>query len=201
MIDIDDQKRSRESLRSGEGSPPPSHKCGPSGHVPLTSSKAAYLALGEIGISASRANCRASAPGHALVSPNEPTMAITADILVIEDDPLMREALAEWLLAAGYGVRKAADGSAGLAAVKFAPPALVITDMHMPGKDGAAVIAELKQEYPEVPVIAISGLFNSGYGMDADATIALGAARALAKPFKRVDLLRSVADLLGSPTR
>jgi CheY-like chemotaxis protein len=66
----------------------------------------------------------------------------------------------------------------------------------MPGKNGAAVIAELKQQYPEVPVIAISGLFNSGHGMDADAAIALGAARALAKPFKRGDLLRAVADLL-----
>jgi two-component system response regulator FlrC len=125
-------------------------------------------------------------------------MIITADILVIEDDAIMREALAEWLLAAGYGVRKAADGSAGLAAVKLEPPALVITDIHMPGKHGAAVIAELKQQYPQVPVIAISGLFNSGQGVDADAAIVLGAARALAKPFKRADLLRAVADLVGS---
>jgi DNA-binding NtrC family response regulator len=128
-------------------------------------------------------------------------MAKAADILVIEDDAIMREALAEWLLAAGYGVRQAADGSAGLAAVKLSPPALVITDIHMPGTNGAVVIAELKQEYPEVPVIAISGLFNSGYGMDAEAAIGLGAAQTLAKPFKRGDLLRSVADLLGSPTR
>jgi CheY-like chemotaxis protein len=127
-------------------------------------------------------------------------MAITADILVIEDDAIMREALAEWLLAAGYGVRKATDGSAGLAAVKLAPPALVITDIHMPRTNGAVVIAELKREYPEVPVIAISGLFNSGHGMDADAAIALGAARALAKPFQRGELLRAVVDLLGSPT-
>ena len=123
------------------------------------------------------------------------------DILVIEDDAIMREALAEWLLAAGYSVSKAADGSAGLAAVRLAAPALVITDIHMPGKHGAAVIAELKQQYPDVPVIAISGLFNSGQGVDADAAIALGAARALAKPFKRGDLLRAVAELLGSPTR
>jgi DNA-binding NtrC family response regulator len=128
-------------------------------------------------------------------------MIINADILVIEDDAIMREALAEWLLAAGYCVRKAADGSAGLAAVKLAPPTLVITDIHMPGTNGTVVIAKLKEEYPGMPVIAISGLFNSGHGMDSDAAIALGAARALAKPFKRSDLLRAVADLLGSPTR
>ena len=104
------------------------------------------------------------------------------------------------LLAAGYGVRKATDGSAGLAAVNLAPPAPVITDIHMPGTNGAVVIAELKREYPEVPVIAISGLFNSGQGLAVDVAIALGAARALAKPFKRGELLRAVVDLLGSPT-
>jgi CheY-like chemotaxis protein len=121
----------------------------------------------------------------------------TPEILVIEDDPVMREALADWLQAAGYGVRTAADGSAGLAAVKFALPELVVTDIHMPGTNGAAVIAELKQRYPQVMVIAISGLFSSGHGLDAAAAIALGAARALAKPFKRTELLRAVAELLG----
>lgn len=127
------------------------------------------------------------------------TMTTTKDILIIEDNAIMREALAEWLEAAGYGVRKAADGSAGLAAVKFAEPKLVVTDIYMPGTNGATVIAELKRGYPEIPVIAISGLFNSGHGMDADDAIALGAARALAKPLKRSDLLRAVDDLLGSP--
>jgi CheY-like chemotaxis protein len=125
-------------------------------------------------------------------------MTATKDILVIEDDAIMREALAEWLRVAGYGVRKAADGNAGLAAVKLAAPALVVTDIHMPGMNGATVIAELKRGYPEIPVIAISCLFNSGHGIGADAAIALGAVRALAKPFKRGDLLRVVGDLLGS---
>jgi CheY-like chemotaxis protein len=127
-------------------------------------------------------------------------MTPTPDILIIEDDAIMREALAEWLEAAGYGVRKAADGTAGLVALKSAAPALVVTDIHMPGTSGATIIAELKRGYPEVPVIAISCLFNSGHGMDAEAAITLGAARALAKPFKRGELLRAVAALLGSPS-
>jgi CheY-like chemotaxis protein len=70
-------------------------------------------------------------------------MATTPNILVIEDDPIMREALVDWLEAAGYGVRTAADGTAGLAAVESAPPALVITDIHLPGTNGATVISEL----------------------------------------------------------
>ena len=126
-------------------------------------------------------------------------MEMIPEILVIEDDPVMREALADWLHTAGYGVRTAADGSAGLAAVRFAPPRLVVTDIHMPGTNGAAIISELKRYYTPVAVIAISGLFNSGHGLDADAALALGAARALAKPFKRADLLRAMAELLGRP--
>jgi CheY-like chemotaxis protein len=125
------------------------------------------------------------------------TMTTTPDILVIEDDAIMREALTDWLQAAGYGVRTAADGSAGLAAVKFAVPAVVVTDIHMPGTSGAAVISELKRDYPQITVIAISGMFNSGHGLDAEAALALGADRALANPFKRAELLRAIAKLLG----
>jgi len=124
-------------------------------------------------------------------------MTTTPNILVIEDDPIMREALTDWLQAAGYGVRTAADGTAGLAAVKLAVPAVVVTDIHMPGTSGAAIISELKRDYPQVAIIAISGLFNSGHGLDAEGALALGAARALAKPFKRAELLRAVAELLG----
>jgi CheY-like chemotaxis protein len=127
------------------------------------------------------------------------TSTTTIDILIIEDDAIMRDAVAEWLEAAGYGVRKAEDGNAGLAAVRFAAPALVVTDIYMPGTSGAMVIAELRRCHTGIPIIAISGLFESGYGMNADAAIALGAARALAKPFKRGELLGAVADLLGSP--
>jgi len=128
-------------------------------------------------------------------------MSATTDILVIEDDAILRQALAEWLQVAGYAVRTATDGCAGIAAVKLATPALVVTDIHMPGMSGTMVIAELKRGYPEIPVIAISCLFDSGHAMDANAAMALGAAGALAKPFKRRDLLRAVADLLGSQAR
>jgi CheY-like chemotaxis protein len=125
-------------------------------------------------------------------------MDMTQDILVIEDDPIIREALSDWLQGAGYGARTAADGNAGLAAVKVAVPALVITDIQMPGTNGAAIISELKRCYPQVAIIAISGLFNSGQGLDAQDALALGAARALAKPFKRAELLRAVTEVLGS---
>jgi len=121
---------------------------------------------------------------------------MTADILVIEDDAIMREAVSEWLRAAGYRVRTAENGDTGLASVTANLPALVVTDLHMPGTGGAVVIGELKRHHPEIPIVAISGLFESGFGMSADEVVALGAARALAKPFKRRDLLSIVAELL-----
>src|SRR5258708_13807801 len=117
-------------------------------------------------------------------------MTTTTDILIIEDDPIMREALAELLEAEGYSVRKAANGSAGLAAVRFAEPALVITDIHMPETNGAMVITELKEQNPGGRVIAISGLFNSGHGLNAGTAITLGAACDLAAPFRPGCLLR-----------
>ena len=70
----------------------------------------------------------------------------------------------------------------------------------MPGTGGATVIGELKRQHPEIPIVAISGLFESGFGMSAEDVVALGAARALAKPFKRRDLLGIIAELLpGAP--
>jgi CheY-like chemotaxis protein len=123
------------------------------------------------------------------------------DILIIEDDAIMSEALEDWLRGAGYGVRKAADGNAGLLEAKASAPALVVTDIYMPGTSGAVVITALKRACPEIPIIAISGLFKSGHGLDAQDVIALGAARALTKPFKRNELLQAVAALIGPPSK
>jgi len=118
------------------------------------------------------------------------------DILIIEDDEIMRGLLAEWLAAAGYPVRVAAEGRAGLAAVRECPPALVITDIHMPVTGGTAVIAELKRTCPGLPLIAISGRFGCAGGLTPEGAVALGAAAAFAKPFKRSDLVAAVAALL-----
>jgi CheY-like chemotaxis protein len=124
-------------------------------------------------------------------------MTAVKDILVIEDDEILRELVAEWLAAAGYRVRVAAEGNAGLAAVRDRPPALVVTDIHMPGVGGAAVILELKRTHPAVPVIAISAHFRCGDGLTSEAVLVLGAVRALAKPFRRNEMIEAVADLVG----
>ena len=120
-------------------------------------------------------------------------------ILVIEDDPILRDLLAEWLLAAGFCVAVAADGGSGIAEALARRPALVVTDIHMPGTGGAAVISEVGRVYPGLPVIAISAHFRSDHGLAPEEALALGAARTLAKPFKRKDMLGAVIELLGPP--
>ena len=120
------------------------------------------------------------------------------DVLVIDDDEIMRDLVADWLEAGGYGARKAADWPAGLAEIERAAPALVVTDMCMPGPGGVVVIRRLRRVYPAIPIIAISGHFNMSGCSAADA-LALGAARALAKPVTRSEIMRAVAELIGAP--
>jgi CheY-like chemotaxis protein len=122
-----------------------------------------------------------------------------SDILVIDDDAILRELVADWLEAAGYQVRKAADCTAGVEELQRGAPALVVTDMFMPGPCAAEAIRQLKREHPAVALIAVSGHFNSGQGLTAAEAVAAGADRALAKPVKRADFLRAVAELIGAP--
>jgi DNA-binding NtrC family response regulator len=124
----------------------------------------------------------------------------SADVLVIDDDEIMRDLVADWLEAAGYGVRKAANSPSALAEVERAEPALVVTDMCMPGPSGSVIIRNLKQHHPAISIIAISGHFSLS-GCSADDALALGAARALAKPVKRSELMQAVAELVGPPAR
>ena len=123
-----------------------------------------------------------------------------ADVLVIDDDEIMRDLVADWLEAAGYEVRKAADSRSGLAEIDRAQPALVVTDMCMPGSGGSAIIRSVSQGHPAIPIIAISGYFSLS-GSSAEAVLALGAARVLAKPVERSAIMQAVAELVGTPHR
>ena len=122
------------------------------------------------------------------------------DILIIDDDAILRELVADWLEAEGYRVRKAAHTAAALKALEEAPAALVVSDMFMPGPCGAAAIAVLRRGAPSAPVIALSGGFNTLTGISTEEALAAGAARALAKPVRRAQLLIAVSELIGPPT-
>lgn len=123
------------------------------------------------------------------------------DILVIDDDAILRDLVTDWLEGAGYRVRRASSCCAAIEELGREPPALIVSDMFMPGPCGAEAIAQLKRKHPQVALIAVSGHFNSGQGLSAEAALAAGADRALAKPVKRADLLRAVTELLGAAVR
>src|SRR4051812_9537527 len=126
------------------------------------------------------------------------TAAAAAEVLVIDDDAIMRELISDWLEAAGYRVRKATSCRAWIGQfLGMKPPALIVTDMFMPGPCGVEAIAALKKKHPGTSLVAVSGHFNSGQGLSAEQALAAGADRALAKPVKRADLLKAVAELLG----
>ena len=121
------------------------------------------------------------------------------DVLVVDDDAILRDLVGDWLEAAGYAVRKAFDCDSALQALGERLPALIICDMFMAGPCGAVAIGELKRRAPGAHLIAVSGYFNSGQRMTADEALAAGAARALAKPVRRAQLLVAVSELIGPP--
>ncbi|HXZ52705.1 MAG TPA: response regulator [Burkholderiales bacterium] len=121
------------------------------------------------------------------------------DILVVDDDAIMRDLICDWLVSAGYAVRRASDCHAAAAQLEAGAPALVVSDLWMPGPRGAEAIRCLRQMHPEVAVIAVSGHFGSGQGCSKREAMQAGAARAFAKPVKRAELLGAVAELIGPP--
>ena len=118
------------------------------------------------------------------------------DVLVVDDDPLMRGLLAEWLSEAGYRVRQAESGATALQMLHNQPAGLLITDMDMPGRDGAQTLDEARRLLPGLPVIAISGGARDARQNWVATALKLGAAKTLAKPFERLDLLAVVVEVL-----
>lgn len=119
-----------------------------------------------------------------------------ADILLIEDDELLRGVLAKALALGGHEVIQAQDGLQGLQLARAAQLDLVITDLIMPGQEGVETIVALRREQPNLPVLAISGgTAHSKLYLEIAGKI--GARRVLQKPFTPQRLLEVVAELLA----
>jgi CheY-like chemotaxis protein len=117
-------------------------------------------------------------------------------ILVIDDDEQMRALLRDILERAGYEVTEAQHGLEGLKLFRARPADLVVTDLIMPEKEGVETILELRAEYPEVPIIAVSGGGRNGPRDYLEIAARLGARRTVAKPFTRQEILVAVQQSL-----
>jgi CheY-like chemotaxis protein len=119
-----------------------------------------------------------------------------ADILIIDDDEALRRAMRRILERAGHQVREAEDGARGLALYREQEADVVVTDLIMPEKEGIETIIELRESYPGVKILAMSG--GGAVGPDGPLTDArfLGADASLPKPFSVEDLQDAIARLL-----
>jgi CheY-like chemotaxis protein len=118
-----------------------------------------------------------------------------ARILVIDDDVMVRDVVAQVLTRSGHTVALAADGVEGVAHLTGQPADLVITDLVMPGTAGVEVIGALHRDFPSLKIIAMSGsLVASNYLRVAEF---MGARHTLQKPFSADDLVAIVNEALG----
>ncbi len=118
-----------------------------------------------------------------------------ADIIVIDDEEQILRLLELILTREGHIVRLARDGNEGLNLQKDAAADLVITDLIMPNKEGIETILELRKNYPDTKVIAISG----GGRIDSENYLQIaqwcGASKIFSKPIDRMELLSAVKEL------
>ena len=119
-----------------------------------------------------------------------------ARILVIEDDAQVRAMLRQMLERAGYEVVEAPDGRAGVRLYRQEKADLIITDLIMPEKEGIETITELRRDFPDVKIIAISGGGRIAPEVYLRMARSLGALRTFAKPIERKEIIETVQELL-----
>ena len=112
-------------------------------------------------------------------------MAKTHRILVVDDDPGLRDYLEALASSRGYGVYTAATGEEALRRIDDVLPDLVTLDLVLPGIDGLETLRRLKQRLPDVPVVMLSG---HGQARSIVEAMKLGASDFLRKPFEVEEL-------------
>lgn len=119
----------------------------------------------------------------------QPSDKPTEHVFLVDDDDALRDGIADLLRVVGYRVYTWPDGAAFLADIPRVAPAVLITDMRMPGLSGVELHAELLRLGRLLPVIYISGESTVAQSIQA---MKQGAVEFLIKPFGREELLRAV---------
>lgn len=116
------------------------------------------------------------------------------DILVVDDDPLVRESLVLRLEAWGFGPRSAGDVDAALHLLREHEPTVLIVDLVLPGRSGMDLLRELKNGRASIPVVLITA--HGGLNEAREALLE-GADDVLSKPLSS-DRLRAVIDTVAA---
>jgi DNA-binding response OmpR family regulator len=113
-------------------------------------------------------------------------------VLVVDDDPTVREVVVSYLRAEQYDVDEAADGETALSRIGHARPDLVVLDVMLPGLDGLEVCRRLRTS-DDVPIILLTAM---GSETDRVVGLELGADDYVTKPFSPRELTLRVASVL-----
>ena len=119
-------------------------------------------------------------------------------IMIVEDEPELAALVADYASAAGYTPQVFGDGAEALAAIRAAPPALVVLDLMLPGLDGLSVCRALR-EFTEVPVVMVTARVEE---IDRLLGLEAGADDYLCKPFSPRELIARIKAILrraGTP--
>jgi DNA-binding response OmpR family regulator len=117
-------------------------------------------------------------------------------ILVVDDEPNIVLSLEFLMKQAGFNVRTASDGEAGLAAITADPPDLVLLDVMMPRKNGYEVCQAIRAN-PDWKNIRIIMLTAKGREVEREKGLALGADDYITKPFSTQEVVERVRELLA----
>lgn len=115
-------------------------------------------------------------------------MAGMASILTIDDEAGIRQNLSAYLEDCGYRTLEAANGVEGMEVFRRERPDVVLCDLRMPGMDGLEVLARIRDDSPDTPVIVVSGVGTLGDVVEA---LRRGAWDYLTKPIEDMELLES----------
>ena len=117
-------------------------------------------------------------------------------ILVVDDEPDIRELIGDTLRFAGWTTLFAADGEEALTRIAADPPDLIVLDVMMPRLDGRSVVQRVRADprTAATPVVMVSA---RGQAADVERGLAAGAAAYLVKPFSPRELVATIRSLLG----
>ena len=136
----------------------------------------------------------AAAPKPAVVDRPVRSAHARPRILVVDDEPSIRDLLAKTLALAEYDVDVAPDGRAAIERIRAMSYDLLIADLRMPGMDGLSVIREARRLKADLPVIIITGFSTESSAIEA---VNLGVSGYLTKPFRVPEVLKAAARALG----
>jgi CheY-like chemotaxis protein len=118
-------------------------------------------------------------------------------ILVVDDESAIRKLFIRHLEGRGYVVIEASNGKEGLKRYRENPADLIVTDIVMPEKEGIGMMMELRREFPDLKVIAISGGGLNDPGSYLETAKYLGALHTFTKPLDWPELLTAVDEVLA----